>query len=173
MATELQHSLLLQEESFFDFTDAPPSNSPVILLDNEDDNSLSSQRASDDNASEIAEFSDSDGQFDICSDKKNSEVLTDSDSKENCEVSYQKANYVNSSDITANYKACSWNELESSLQSVFPEDQFYTYVIEKYTESEQESFVGAPDHAFEVQVRVNVSDEIEAKDWVFIFWLHI
>ena len=45
-------------------------------------------------------------------------------------MSYQKA-YVNSSDITATYKACSWNELESSLQSVFPEDQFYTYVIEK------------------------------------------
>ena len=80
-------------------------------------------------------------------------------------MSYQKA-YVNSSDITANYKACSWNELESSLQSVFPEDQFYTYVIEKYTESEQESFIGAPDYAFEVQVRVNISDEIEAKDWV-------
>ena len=104
MATELQRSLLLQEESFFDFTDAPLSDSPVTLLANEDDNSLSSQR---DNASEIAEFSDSDGQFDTCSDKKNSEVLTDSDSKENCEVSYQKA-YVNSSDITANYKARSW-----------------------------------------------------------------
>ena len=39
-------------------------------------------------------------------------------------------------------------------------------MIEKYTESEQESFVGAPDHAFEVQVCVNISDEIEAKDWV-------
>ena len=46
MATELQHSLLLQEESFFDFTDAPPSDSLVTLLDNEDDNSLSSHRAS-------------------------------------------------------------------------------------------------------------------------------
>ena len=122
IATELQHSLLLQEESFFDFTDAPLSDSPVTLFDNEDDHSLSSQRASDDNASEVAEFSDSDGQFDTCGDKKNSEV-TDSDSKENREVSCQKA-YVNSSDITANYKACSWNELESSLQSVFPEDHY-------------------------------------------------
>ena len=42
MATELQHSLLLQEESFIDFTDAPLSDSLVTLLDNEDDNSLSS-----------------------------------------------------------------------------------------------------------------------------------
>ena len=93
-----------------------------------------SQRAFDDNAIEITEFSDSDGRFDTCSDKENSEV-TDSDSKETCEVGYQKA-CVNSSDITANHKAYSWNELQSSLQGIFPKDQSYTYVIEKYTESE-------------------------------------
>ena len=107
MATELQHSLLLQEESFFDFTDASPSDSLVTLLDNEDDNSLSSHRASNDNTSEIAEFSDSDDQFDTCSDKKNSEVLTDSDSKENCEVSYQKAQ-VTSQQITKLVLGMSW-----------------------------------------------------------------
>ena len=78
MAAELQNSLLLQEESFFNFTDAPLnnddappnndftdktisndcndaplSNGPVTLSDNVDDNSLLSQRDLDDNASEI------------------------------------------------------------------------------------------------------------------------
>ena len=135
MAAELQNSLLLQEESFFNFTDAPLnnddappnndftdktisndcndaplSNGPVTLSDNVNDNSLLSQRDLDDNASEITEFSDSDSQFDTCSDKENSEV-TDFASKEICEVGYQKA-CVNSSDITANHKAYSWNELQ-------------------------------------------------------------
>ena len=51
-----------------DCNDAPPSNGPVTLSDNADDNSLLSQRAFDDNASEITEFSDSDGRFNTCSD---------------------------------------------------------------------------------------------------------
>ena len=53
-------------------------------------------------------------------------------------------------------KMCSWDSLQSSLQSVFPNDAKYTYVIESYKEKILETFVGAPDHAFEVQAQINV-----------------
>jgi len=57
---------------------------------------------------------------------------------------------VSSSMNHSSSKVCSWKSLQSSLQSVFPDDAKYMYVIESYKEKELETFVGAPDHAFEV-----------------------
>ena len=48
----------------------------------------------------------------------------------------------------------------------------YTYVVERYTELQQEDFIGAPDHAFEVQVHLNISDETGAKTWMSKMFLH-
>ena len=67
-------------------------------------------------------------------------------------------------------KVCSWNSLQSSLQSVFPNDENYTYVIESYKELQQENFIGAPDYAFEVQVQINISSEEGAKQWLSKFF---
>ena len=67
---------------------------------------------------------------------------------------------------------CSWDSLESSLQSVFPDDTKYTYVIESYKEKELESFVGAPDYAFEVEARINISSGNEAREWLSKLFAH-
>ena len=69
-------------------------------------------------------------------------------------------------------KVCSWDSLPSSLQTVFPDDTKYTYVIENYKEKKLETFLGAPQNAFEVQARVNVSSENAAKEWLSKLFVH-
>ena len=46
------------------------------------------------------------------------------------------------------------------------------YVIESYKEKKLETFVGASDHAFEVQARINVFSEKEAREWLSKFFEH-
>ena len=69
-------------------------------------------------------------------------------------------------------KVCSWNSLPSSFQIVFPDDTKYTYIIESYQEKELKTFLGAPQYAFEVQARVNVSSENDAKEWLSKLYAH-
>lgn len=66
----------------------------------------------------------------------------------------------------------SWNQLQSSLQTVFPNDKRYTYVVESYKELQREEFTGAPAYTFEAQVRINIGNESDAKQWLSKVYSH-
>ena len=100
----------------------------------------------------------------------NSNIHNKSNNKSNTTVTDLEVSKSNVGCVTG--KVCSWNSLQSSLQSVFPNDENYTYVIESYKELQQENFIGAPDYAFEVQVRINISSEEGAKQWLSKFFSH-
>ena len=57
-----------------------------------------------------------------------------------------------------------WKNLKPELQSVLPESDMYTYLVECYQTLPQHKFCGAPVANFEVHVRVNLDDETQAKD---------
>lgn len=59
-----------------------------------------------------------------------------------------------------------WENLHPSLQTVLPPDEEYTYVIEAYQPKQLEAFPGAPEYAFECQVRINLRNEEEAMQWL-------
>ena len=59
-----------------------------------------------------------------------------------------------------------WKNLKPELQSVLPEGEMYTYLVEYYQALPQHKFCGAPAANFEVHVRVNLDDETQVKDWV-------
>ena len=57
-----------------------------------------------------------------------------------------------------------WKNLKPELQSVLPEGEMYTYLVEYYQTLPQHKFRGAPAANFEVHVRVNLDDETQVKD---------
>ena len=59
-----------------------------------------------------------------------------------------------------------WDNLCESLQTVFPPDENYTYVIESFQSTPQECFDGAPPFSFSCQVRINVTNQDEALEWL-------
>ena len=59
-----------------------------------------------------------------------------------------------------------WDELDSNLQAVLPPDENYTYVVETYHQKEKMKFQGSPHVAFEAQVRINLRNESETKEWL-------
>ena len=46
--------------------------------------------------------------------------------------------------------------LDPSLQSVLPNEEDITYVVTEYRPLPMSSFSGAPDHAFEATIRINL-----------------
>lgn len=60
----------------------------------------------------------------------------------------------------------SWESLNPDLQAVFPPDEKFSYIVEKYESKPCETFPGAPPFAFECQVRINVGNEEEATEWL-------
>ena len=155
MALELETYSLNQEEStIFDFNrrvDAGPSNEEPLLL-----------------GKSPAELEPSPGIS--CSSTKIDPSRAHYASTDESDVGDTVSSYSDAYD--SSNKVCSWDSLQSSLQSVFPNDAKYTYVIESYKEKKLETFVGAPDHAFEVQARINVFSEKEAREWLSKFFEH-
>ena len=76
------------------------------------------------------------------------------------------------SDEESTSQVQSWNQLQSSLQTVFPNDKQYSYVVESYKELPFEEFIGAPTHTFQAQVRINIGNESDAKQWLSIVYAH-
>lgn len=60
----------------------------------------------------------------------------------------------------------SWKQLDDPLQAVLPNDSKYTYVIEEFEPKTSEEFEGAPINCFEAVIRINLTNEEEAKQWI-------
>ncbi len=56
--------------------------------------------------------------------------------------------------------------MQPSLQCVFPQNQQYTYIVDSFKQLPNEEFSGAPDNAFEVQARINISTAAKAEQWL-------
>ena len=100
--------------------------------------------------------------FDIGNHNSHSQSITDKSlptREDNHSLSFPPENPIFSQVIK-------WDELEPSLQLVLPEDEKYTYVVETYHIKEKLKFQGSPDVAFEAQVRINLNNEIEVKEWL-------
>jgi len=84
--------------------------------------------------------------------------------------------YFQSMDEVSNDKnitqVWSWDQLQSSLQTVFPNDKQYSYVVESYKELPCEEFTGTPAYAFEAQVCINIGNESDAKQWLSKVYSH-
>lgn len=52
-----------------------------------------------------------------------------------------------------------WKDLPPPLKTVLPSDMKYTYVVEQYT-------AGATEHNFSANIRINITQEEEAKQWL-------
>lgn len=179
MATELQHSSLLQNASFFDFNAVTLVNSSTVPPDSSSHENFSTQYISDDSEPEVDKESDQQvtlshnvDTLDTDSDKENYKATDSGSELDFDEPTTGHDASTNANGKERNHKVCSWNDLQSSLQGIFPKDKMYTYVVERYTELQQEDFIGAPDHAFEVQVCVNISDETGAKTWMSKMFSH-
>ena len=72
----------------------------------------------------------------------------------------------NSSNTEASCVPLAWKDLDVSLQSVLPNVEGITYVICELTSLSQEGFSGAPSHAFESTVRINLTTMEAAKNWL-------
>ena len=69
-----------------------------------------------------------------------------------------------SSILLPNVQEC--ESLNPDLQAVFPPDEKFSYVVEKFESKPCERFPGAPPFAFDCQVRINVRNEEEATEWL-------
>ena len=59
-----------------------------------------------------------------------------------------------------------WESLNPDLQAVFPPDEKFSYVVEKFESKPCERFPGAHPFAVDCQVRINVRNEEEATEWL-------
>ena len=59
-----------------------------------------------------------------------------------------------------------WEELDSSLQTLLPNIDKVTYVIENHKDREQLSFEGAPKSKFDLVVRINLDNRDQASDFL-------
>ena len=66
-----------------------------------------------------------------------------------------------------------WNKLSDSMKSVLPPK--YSYIIEKYSDNanSQDTYIGAPNNNFYTQFRVNVSNALEGRKWIYQIYLSI
>jgi len=98
------------------------------------------------------------------------EVETDED------FSFQKSSSTNSihslAEIDDETQVRTWDQLQSSLQAVFPNDHQYSYVVERYKDLPLEKFTGAPEYAFEARVCINIRNELDAKQWLSKLYVH-
>lgn len=64
-----------------------------------------------------------------------------------------------------NNEVCEWEKLNPALQSFFPPDDSFTYVVTEFTSLSTESFPGSPEYAYKAIVRINaISDEDSAAE---------
>ena len=63
-------------------------------------------------------------------------------------------------------EVCFWDGLHSSVQEVIPDSKEYTYIVETFRQLECEEVTGAPEHSFELRVRINVFNTDEANQWL-------
>lgn len=59
-----------------------------------------------------------------------------------------------------------WEELDSSLQTLLPNIDKVTYVVENHKDREQLSFEGAPKFNFDLVVRINLDSRDQANDFL-------
>ena len=59
-----------------------------------------------------------------------------------------------------------WEELDSSLQTLLPNIDKVTYVVENHNNREQLSFEGAPKFDFDLVVRINLDNRDQANDFL-------
>ena len=59
-----------------------------------------------------------------------------------------------------------WDELIPALQDVLPNQRNVMYIVTNYAKIASCSFSGAPRHAFEATVRMNISSKKEAQSWL-------
>jgi len=76
--------------------------------------------------------------------------------------SYLPDNHLNC-DVT---EVLAWENLCEALQTVFPPDEKYTYVIELFQGTPRECFDGAPPFSFSCKIRINLTDQAEALEWL-------
>ena len=56
--------------------------------------------------------------------------------------------------------------LDPSLQSVLPNEEDITYVVTEFIPLSTSSFFGAPDHAFEATIRINLISKDAGEEWL-------
>ena len=56
--------------------------------------------------------------------------------------------------------------LDSSLQTVLPNEEGVTYVVTEFTALSTSTFSGAPDHAFEATIRINLNCKDAGEEWL-------
>ena len=59
-----------------------------------------------------------------------------------------------------------WEELDSCLQTLLPNIDKVTYVVENHNNREQLSFEGAPKFDFDLVVRINLDNRDQANDFL-------
>ena len=64
------------------------------------------------------------------------------------------------------WEPCLWEYLDADIQSVLPPSKKYTYVLEEVNVKQKAEFEGAPSHSFHSVIRMNVSSEAEAREWL-------
>ena len=92
------------------------------------------------------------------------DMLTDSTGDSEPDSPLRKPIHLPDSD--PNCDVLAWENLCESLQTVFPPNEKYTYVIELFQPVPQECFDGAPPFNFSCQIRINISDQVEALEWL-------
>ena len=63
-------------------------------------------------------------------------------------------------------RPCSWEDLDAGLQSVLPPNEKYSYVLEEIIQKQKAELEGAPLYCFQAVIRINMSTEVEAKQWL-------
>lgn len=92
---------------------------------------------------------------------------------QDCTKSCTPALFDHDSTTTTNFKSVlSWKQLAIPLQTVLPNDAKYTYVIEDFQPKSNEEFEGAPMHCFEAVIRINLTNEEEANQWIQDMMVH-
>ena len=92
--------------------------------------------------------------------------------KQECEKENREPKRKSVSRIPVDVEVCSWDGLHSSVQKVLPDSKEYTYVVETFRQLECQKFTGAPEHAFELRVRINIFNADEAKQWLTNMFSH-
>lgn len=71
----------------------------------------------------------------------------------------------NDSDEYSPTMPLNWEQLPADIQSVLPNDEEYSYVIQAHQKQDTKAFKGAPEFAFSAIIRINLDTPEAIKTW--------
>jgi hypothetical protein len=63
-------------------------------------------------------------------------------------------------------KPLAWEELSADIQSVLPNGEEYSYIIQSHSKQDTKSFAGAPEFAFSAIITINLDTSEALKTWL-------